>query len=1488
MAFESHDDDGDVVHVAVRDGLVLGRMATPHLRQNVKVSRVGLFVERVDAVRGQAHIVAMQTQRNVAVIRDGAVVADLPTATRFTLRLGDDVALIPDLRHVPHAPHVFRFVALADTDANATSAAVTDDEPPPHAARCNDHVDEHDVHDEHDEHDDDVADDDLHDKKRRRTSSTLLPSLPAASVPVPASMPVSVPVSVPAPRENRSRSANNASDDDDVSLVLDDRLRDALRSASFATLTFDADADDEFAPSFVASLDHADSSTTLVRAPPLPHVDNEQVLLCGRRVLLTGSFGQVRALLGGAASGDRNMVTLAVDCACCGAKWCGHVSRMLQRLALNQVSAAVTPAALDFLVGRPRRRRKTPQLSTPALQAIFDQIFGAYDETVDDAQLDEVARFLDGQRQASAAVRRIGPIELNYASGGWRRVGTGDDSLVLNNGPDIADRFTVTQAFARGSSAFYVMHRNSDQHVVRCAVAHALGPSGVFSFRCECRASALCEHVCRVLALTQVPEPIDIGELLCSLASMSLTEQSGLAARLIMRAKMLSIDRLLAAPFSRLAKTTVTLSMNTAALPAWSVAVPGTMPPVLIASQGAPPNDDILVSTLTQSYSAVALRLRGHRLVASHCDSSECATQPCEHAFKTFRDFSFYARGGFGGVAIHATTTVGGAAQQHASNAPALLSYAEIEVAMRALAVPERCTRLAMALRDAQQIRSSIITKRFAQLWANVVEVDGTYPVRPIVETALAGAVMSIDEAESLLMRAQVVLALPAYVDTLCVVTLLHPQREYEQRWRLLWREAITRADAGVIHQCMHAGRTLAPRPLGALIVTATLSRIAARSHVMIDADARRSFFLALCAPPSHDSSEAVERAAQNLFAVPPDVRQRLPFRLVPLLAQRDPITEDRAGVKPLLESAMFLLPPSRINVLQNASRQELNALPVPTSAERVLSSNLSLADCAALADARGLILAPQYLKQDYKALIDQWRDDGGALPVLLLCDAALRHPLVHSPFVESLLCELFAQLMAQMHFVVDGALSNVADFGALRVVAPLASLALNAMAVSMTDVQHYSGSEVAAILLATPDPLRKSLALRLVIQRLAQCPFGVLRSCFTPMCEWLGAMQLHAHRWQLCGVAMRRLLGEREEGSFAAQVTQFAMDALRRAYRADGRNAISRALLRDACNLYGACVLDVAREIGQLAMLIEHLLQTPRRWSELELAVAVDDSEARVALLDPAVQRCLYDLRVTAHAGATPPAAFLTRVCDLLPDNSSSCALLLVRAPNATDSQRRAAVGVLLMQTIDDDVVFEQLRDLSRESFVLLSQARVCEQMGRAKLAAQLLFGVFEDQTGISESVQMQFEHEVLALFEKLLARDDVDLLDMLAEPRAKKLLSWVVGQRSTMLIEAHSRSTSGARRSFAVECFNCAAELVEALVRQACRNQRCSSCVHCQRVIDGVQQTLVWAHIADRIWEFDRRRSATSNALKASGKPKLMTAVNNIRNDVELTAEV
>lgn len=1477
FAFESHDDAHSTVHVPLRDGLVVGRMETPHLRQNVKVSRVALFVERVDRARGQVHIVAAQTQRNVAVIRDGAVVADLPAATRFALRVGDVVALIPELRHVPHAPHVFRLV-VAEPGA-AASAAVTDDDGP--GAWVD--LDAADAERRDGAADEAPDGEDLHEKKRRRTSSTLLPSVPSS---VPVSVPVSMPVSMPTlPVENRSRSANNASDDDDLSLrlALDDRLRDALRTASFATLTFDADAGDDFAPSFVASLDHADDSATLMRAAPLPHIDHEQVLLCGRRVLVTGSFGQVRALVGGVAAGDRAMVTLAVDCGCCGAKWCGHVSRMLQRLALNQVSAAVTPAALDFLAGRPRRRRKTPQLGTPALQAIFDQLFGEFDETVDDAQLEEVARFLDGRREASVAVRRIGPIELNYASGGWRRVGTGDDSLVLNNGPDIADRFTVTQAYARGATAFYVMHRNADGHAVRCAIAQALGPSGVFAFRCECRAAALCEHVCRVLALAQVPEPIDIGELLRSLAAMSLTEQCGLAARLIMRAKLLSVDRLLAVPFSRLAGTTVTLLMNTAALPTWSVAEPGVMPAVLMASQGAPPNDDILVATLTQSYDAVALRVRGHRLVASHCDSSECTVQPCEHAYKTFRDFAFYARGGYGGIAVHAVTTVGGAAQQRASNAPALLSYDQIELALRAMPVPERCTRLAMALRDAQQIRSSTITQRFAQLWANVVDVDDAYPVSALTDA------LSIEQAEALLLRAQIVLALPAYVDTLCAVTLLHPQREHEQRWWMLWREAIKHADPGVIHQCMHAGRALAPRPLGALIVTATLSRIAARSHFMIDADARRRFFDALCAPPSRDSSEAVEHAAQNLFAVPAEVCRRVPFRLVPMLAQRDPITDDRVGVKPLLESAMFLLPPARVTVLQNASRQDLTALPVPTAVDRVLSANLSLADCAALADARGLILAPSYLKADYAALIDQWRDDGGALPVLLLCDAALRHPLVHSPFGEALLRELFAQLMAQMHFVVDGALPNAADVGSLRVVPPLASLAVSAMAVSMTDVHHYSGGDVVAIVQSTPDPLRKSLVLRLAIQRLAQCPFAVLRSCFTPMCCWLAAAQLHTHCWQLCGVAMRRLLGEPEEGAFAAQVTQLAMDALRRAYRADGHNAVSRAVLRDAYMLYGPAAMDVAREVGQLAMLIEHLLKTRQRWNELVGAVvAVDDGEVRTALLDAAVQQCLRDLVVTTHAGATPPAAFLTRVCDLLPDNSASCALMLVRAPNATDAQRKAAVGVLLMQTSDDDAVFDQLRELSRESFVLLSQARVCEQMGRAKLAAQLLFGVYEDQIGISESVLMQFQHEVLTLFETLMAREDVDMLDLLIEPRAKKLLSWVVGQRSAMLLQAHARSASGARRSFAIECFNSSTERVATLVANACRNQRCASCVHCQSVIDGETQALTWALIADRVWEFDRHRAVTTNALKASSKPKLMTAVNNIRNDVQLTAEL
>jgi hypothetical protein len=110
-----------------------------------------------------------------------------------------------------------------------------------------------------------------------------------------------------------------------------------------------------------------------------------------------------------------------------------------------------------------------------------------------------------------------------------------------------------------------------------------------------------------------------------------------------------------------------------------------------------------------------------------------------------------------------------------------------------------------------------------------------------------------------------------------------------------------------------------------------------------------------------------------------------------------------------------------------------------------------------------------------------------------------------------------------------------------------------------------------------------------------------------------------------------------------------------------------------------------------------------------------------------------------------------LTRVRELLPEGSgSSCALLLVRAPDATDEQRKSAIVDLLAQTSDDETVLSQLGALSQDALVLLSQARICEQADRARLAALVLVTTFESASLEANDMAM-FVPESEALFTKL-----------------------------------------------------------------------------------------------------------------------------------------
>jgi hypothetical protein len=1467
LAFRSHQENGDEVLVPLRAGVVVGRTATPHLQSLLKVSRLALFVERVDRALRQVTVRNAQTSSKLVVERAG-VVSLVAMGASVTLLEGDRLTLGSENVGAANAPSVLLLVALR----NETAPPSDDDE--------DDDADVAAVPTLHDEQ--------LHRRKRHRANAATLPAS-ASAVPAAQSLDFGARRTTHNPSDDDNNNSNNNNNGDDLSRRADcDSLQDALENASFATLTLDADPEDDMAPSFAAA-SLAGGSAMCARAEPLRFIDNEQLVVCGKRAMLSGSFGRARVLAGAVDLNGSPAVTLAIDCSVCGSAWCGHVARLLQRVALSQVSATLSATMLGFLRGEPSRRRKTPQLSNKAMQPIFDQIFGEFDETIDDTALSEVARFLDGDFRSSASVRRVGPIELDYVQRGWRRVDRGDEALVADNGADVVPRFIVSQAFVRGATSFYVLQHASAEAggVVRCAISRALGPSPVFACRCECRSPVLCAHVCRILAHKDVPAPVDIGELLHSLARMSLDEQCGLAARIVMRAKALSVDGLLAVPLNRLANARATVSLNTAALPTWSVADPGAMPTVLMVSQDAA--GDILVATLLRSYTAASLRLRDERLVASHCDSGMCRAQPCEHAVEAFRDFTFYARGGWGGVAVHAQTTIGGAAHEQRPLAPTMLSYDELVRTLRDLGAPERCTLIGMALRDAQQIRSSKVTSRFAQLFANVQHVDSTYPAREVIAWARQHRepLFSIEEFQQVLQRTQLVCSQAAFVDSLCAATLLYPQREHEQIWTTLWEDVVKHGDAAIVHQCLHAGRVLAPRPLSARIMRAAMSRMSQRSH-MIEPAARRRFFEALCAPASADSSDAIERAAQDLFAVPDHVRARAPFELAQRLPACDPLDAARDGITPLLESAMFLLPKASVAVLQNAAalRRELSAVRQPHVPERVMSDQLSLADCAALAEARQSVLSPAYEKFEYANMVDGWHSDGGVLPVLLLCDAALRHPLVQSPFVATLLREAFSQLMAQLHVVLEGALRNEADAGSLRCLPPLAALAVDAMVASMSDVRHYSGGELLSIIQSTPPPLRKTLALRVVIERLGQSPLSVLRACFMPMFEWLAAHKLHTHQWHLSRVAMQLLAREPEEARFRAQVETFALQALKHAYAVD-RRPISRAVIRGAIALYGPSTMEIVCDIGQRAMLLDHLLATPERWSELSrLLEHCEDDDARATLLDADVQERLKFLLVVAHAGTVPPAPFLVRVCDLLlDDNNAGYAKLLVRAPDATDAQRSAALAMLLTQTPDDSDMFDELCKLSRESFVLLSQARVCESLGRSRLAAMLLFGVYEDQLGIAENVQMQFEHEVVALVEKLLAHDDVDVIDLFVERRAHKLLQWIVAERKNMLIDAHARSTSGARRAFAVECFTCSVDNARALMQKTCRNARCNSCGVCAKAIEGLRIMLMWAIAADRLWEFDRQRTSLVNDLKAFGKTKLVTVANGVRLEPALT---
>jgi hypothetical protein len=46
-----------------------------------------------------------------------------------------------------------------------------------------------------------------------------------------------------------------------------------------------------------------------------------------------------------------------------------------------------------------------------------------------------------------------------------------------------------------------------------------------------------------------------------------------------------------------------------------------------------------------------------------------------------------------------------------------------------------------------------------------------------------------------------------------------------------------------------------------------------------------------------------------------------------------------------------------------------------------------------------------------------------------------------------------------------------------------------------------------------------------------------------------------------------------------------------------------------------------------------------------------------------------------------------------------------------------------------------------------------------------------------------------------------------------------------------------------------------------------------------------MVWANLANRVFEFDRTRSAVASELTEKRKQKLANVISSIRNDVELT---
>lgn len=1251
--------------------------------------------------------------------------------------------------------------------------------------------------------------------------------------------------------------------------------------ASFAQLPLDADPADKFAPSFLAHADSSEPLASFVRADPVLHVDNEQQILCGRRVLLSGSFGSARALFG--ATSD--MMLCAVDCTMCDKQWCAHVARLLQRLSLRQQSASLAPSAFDFLAGRPRKRRPTPLLQNKReLQPMLDRLFGNYDSTLDDTQLSAVARFIDGDRSSgsSASVprrrERIGPVELDYENGGWRLCDESELLAVGSAAGKLTELYDVTQAYARGSSAFFALSRKLDNFVVRCSISAALGPTGVFGFRCECASvGVLCEHLCRVLSCVGVPPVIDVGSLFHSLGNMTLTEHCGLLARIIMRAKTLGIDRSLVVPLDRLASATTVLQINTGALPVWSIAQPGAYPAVLMATQLAEPdNKDLLVATLTRAYRGVSLRISHERLVGAHCD--ECGRITCQHVVAAMRDFVFYARGGYGGIPVHATSTVGGGADAREATAPVLLSYDAIVRTLSQRDLPSRCELLALAMRDVRQIQSPNVAKRCAQLFADVVAVDAEFPSSAMVN------LRDFDQCVQMLVDVEHICSSAAYLDALCVVSFNFPQRETELK--PLWTTFMARARGDEIYQCVHAGRALLPRALGVCLVEVSL--LALQKHMRLDESARQSFVDAL-----YTRGGDVELASQQLLAVPDAVRARAPFRLVANIEQVDPIGAVRAGVTPLFEAAMFLLPGGMVRTPVAVPLAERPSTPASAPGGQLLTTLISPADTASLAEARRGLYAPAYSRQEMAAMIEKCPSDGGVLPVLMLLDVSLRHSFANCAFLEQLRRKLFTHVLAQLGFVFAAAMPEEANYGALRAVVPLSARALDAMAMSMADIVHYSGTEARDIVQATPSILRKSLLVRMLMSRLALCSVEVVQSVFPAFFAWLATHKLYSLQAMLA-VVYGRYAGIEER--VKASACEHALTALKLAFEVDSKRAVSSHFLRDLMAAFPSrveLVWAACTSVGQGAMLLEHLLATPTLWPQLGTALVDDDDEARTMLRHSSVQRQLSALLVAANGSTMPPASFLTRVRELLPEGSgSSCALLLVRAPDATDEQRKSAIVDLLAQTSDDETVLSQLGALSQDALVLLSQARICEQADRARLAALVLVTTFESASLEANDMAM-FVPESEALFTKLVAREDFDLLEVLLEPRATRFLQFALKMWAPLLVDRHASSASGARRAFAVECFNrSVGSALQAAVRAAtgaaedgCRNSRCSECAVCTQLVRMLRRAMVWANLANRVFEFDRTRSAVASELTEKRKQKLANVISSIRNDVELT---